>query len=302
MPIKERSSFKKMLASYTIANTKNIQAYAGIELINRFRSILESMLKLHNGIKFYFDLNCLMVKYLDGEILTQDTRWVSSRLQQANNIDELLAKITSSISLVKQKIPELEARNGSMWIFKKVISIDLHVGRYKPLKGSSYVELPKELQQKKAIVNVKNTDNECFKWAILSALYPQQKHANRVNKYKKINHNLTFTQLPMPISDITKFENANDISINLYGYDKNPYLLQKSDFNKSKNINLLLYEGHYSWIKNFSRFCGREKTHNGKCKTHYCHHCLQGYISQSKLDEHHKLGCASVTTCKPIMP
>eukprot|EP01050_Picozoa_sp_SAG11_P029915 SAG11_NODE_8620_length_994_cov_127.629050_1_plen_138_part_10 len=33
MPIKERSSFKKMLASYTIANTKNIQAYAGIELI-----------------------------------------------------------------------------------------------------------------------------------------------------------------------------------------------------------------------------------------------------------------------------
>ena len=72
------------------------------------------MLKLHNGIKFYFDLQCLMVKYLDGEVLTQDTRWVSSRRQSvesANNEAELLAKLQSGIDLIKQKIPDLEARD-----------------------------------------------------------------------------------------------------------------------------------------------------------------------------------------------
>ena len=125
-----------------------------------------------NGIKFYFDLQCLMVKYLDGEVLTQDTRWVSSRRESATNKGKLLAKLQSSIDLIKQKIPDLEARNGSMWISKKVLTIDLHVGRYQPLKGSSYDPLPEKLKLKNAIINVQNDDNACFKWAILSASHP----------------------------------------------------------------------------------------------------------------------------------
>ena len=109
-------------------------------------------------------------KKFDGEVLTQDTRWVSSRRVSATNKAELLAKLQSSINLVKQKIPNLEARNGSMWVFKKVLTLDLHVGRYQPLKGSPYVPLPENLKLKNAIINVQNDDNACFKWAILSAL------------------------------------------------------------------------------------------------------------------------------------
>ena len=62
-------------------------------------------------------------------------------------------------------------------------------------------------------------DNECFKWAVLSALYPASKDAQRVSKYKDIEHDLKFTKFPMPISDIQRFENMNDISINVYGCD-----------------------------------------------------------------------------------
>ena len=91
-----------------------------------------------------------MVKYLDGEILTQDTIWVSSRRVSATNKAELLAKLQSSIGLIKQKIPDLEARNGSMWVFKKELTLDLHVGRYQPLKESTYVPLPEKLQLKKS--------------------------------------------------------------------------------------------------------------------------------------------------------
>jgi hypothetical protein len=60
-------------------------------------------------------------------------------------------------------------------------------------------------------------------------------------------------------------------------------------------------KGHYSWIKNFSRFCGKFKTH-GKCHTHYCKHCLQGYTSEKLLGNHLSMGCAEITTCKPCMP
>eukprot|EP01050_Picozoa_sp_SAG11_P017090 SAG11_NODE_2418_length_3381_cov_136.529555_3_plen_451_part_01 len=305
MSISERSTFKKFLASYSLVNSTNVQAYAGIELINNFKPKLESMMNLHKGIKFHFDVNCLMVKYLDGDVITKDSRWVVSRMEQANNIDELNAKVQSSIDLIKTKIPELEARNGSFWKFKKVLSIDLHIGRYKPLKGSSYVPLPKALTLKKAVINVKNDDNECFKWAILSALYTPSHHLERVSHYKRIDkeveHGLKFTQFPMPITDIKKFENNNDISINVYGFEKAPYVIQKSDAKKSKHINLLLHEGHYCWIKNFSRFCGEDKTH-GKRKTHYCDHCLQGFTNQEALGTHLTMGCASITTCKPCMP
>ena len=79
LEIEEKSSFKKYLATYSLSNKLNVQAYAGVDLMKQFKPQLLKMLSLHNGIKFYFDLQCLMVKYLDGDILTQDNRWVSSR-------------------------------------------------------------------------------------------------------------------------------------------------------------------------------------------------------------------------------
>ena len=54
-----------------------------------------------------------------------------------------------------------------------------------PLRGSSYLELSKSIRQKKAIINMKNDDVYCFKWANTRALNPVNgKHENpeRVTK------------------------------------------------------------------------------------------------------------------------
>ena len=53
---------------------------------------------------------------------------------------------------------------------------------YKPLRGISYIPLPKELANKKAIINLKNNDNLCFKWAVTRALNPLDKNAERIDK------------------------------------------------------------------------------------------------------------------------
>ena len=37
-------------------------------------------------------------------------------------------------------------------------------------RGSSYIPLPDRLVRKKAIINPKNSDLECFKWAVIAAL------------------------------------------------------------------------------------------------------------------------------------
>ena len=89
---------------------------------------------------------------------------------------------------------------GSGWALSRVVCLYVNIAKYQPLKGSSYVELPKYLQTKKAIVNVKNQDNECLKWALLSALHPVEhgSHPDRVWKYKPYENELNFCRRWVP--------------------------------------------------------------------------------------------------------
>ena len=54
--------------------------------------------------------------------------------------------------------------------------------KYVPLGDSSYIPLPKFLAAKKAIINLKNEDDECFKWAITRAINPVEKNAEHIVK------------------------------------------------------------------------------------------------------------------------
>lgn len=45
----------------------------------------------------------------------------------------------------------------------------------------NFVDLPEKLKNKKAIINVRNKDNECLKWLIRAALYPAQ-NGNKSNR------------------------------------------------------------------------------------------------------------------------
>ena len=51
---------------------------------------------------------------------------------------------------------------GSEIVFHSVINLELHTTEYMPLRGETYIPLPKELTDKKAIINMNNEDNKCF--------------------------------------------------------------------------------------------------------------------------------------------
>ena len=61
---------------------------------------------------------------------------------------------------------------GSGWRLHSIIKLELHTKRYNPLRGETWIPLPKELANKKAIINIKNKDNKCFLWCVLRALNP----------------------------------------------------------------------------------------------------------------------------------
>ena len=62
------------------------------------------------------------------------------------------------------------------------MSPNLHTVKYKPLGDSSYIPLPGILAAKKAIINLKSEDDECFKCAITRALNPVEEHSERIDK------------------------------------------------------------------------------------------------------------------------
>ena len=90
------------------------------------------------------------------------------------------------------------------------MSLDLHTVKYVPLGGSSYVPLPNFLAPKKAIINLKNEDDEGFKWAITRALNPVEKNSESIDKKLREKSevlNWSGLKFPVNLSDINKFEN-----------------------------------------------------------------------------------------------
>ena len=59
--------------------------------------------------------------------------------------------------------------------------------KYVPLGDSSYIPLPTFLAAKKAIIHLKNEDDECFKWVITRALNPVEKNSERIDKKLREN-------------------------------------------------------------------------------------------------------------------
>ena len=75
---------------------------------------------------------------------------------------------------------------GSGWVIDRIDSHYLNVTLYKPLNGSSYIELPTELRNsKKGLMNMKNKDEECFRWCHIIHLNPQTKYPERIKKEDK---------------------------------------------------------------------------------------------------------------------
>jgi len=61
---------------------------------------------------------------------------------------------------------------GSGWSLIGIEDFTINIARFNPLMGSSHIETPKFIKVKHAVINVENKkDEQCFRWAILFAVY-----------------------------------------------------------------------------------------------------------------------------------
>ncbi|XP_065642809.1 uncharacterized protein LOC136074419 [Hydra vulgaris] len=176
-------------------------------------------------------------------------------------------------------------------------NMDINIIEYNPIKAKSYIPLDKNLETKKAIINIKNEDvlSGASPSCIARALNPTVKNSKRVDKeLKNQAEKINWEKIDFPVSlnQITQFEkNNSDISVNVYGYENSEvHILHVSKNNNRKHlIDLLLISNgetnHYCLIKNLSRLLSSQ-TSNKRCKKHYCRNCLLGFNSEESLSNH----------------
>lgn len=81
---------------------------------------------------------------------------------------------------------------GSDWRLREVLNLSAFINENQPLRGSSYKDLPKFTKNKKTVINIKNFDNECFRWAVLRAVHQVSKNKERVSDLKHTVHTLSW--------------------------------------------------------------------------------------------------------------
>ena len=94
-----------------------------------------------------------------------------------------------------------------------------------------------EIVTKQAVTNVYSMNNACFAWLVVAALHPAKSHVDRKSSYPYYTTmlNLAVIEFPITFKDISKFENLNNISINVYSIeDKQILPLQLTNDKKEK--------------------------------------------------------------------
>lgn len=273
-----------------------------IALRRYVKQILDAKVVAYNSLKVNFEFFAQF--YLPKNDTTEVKSFATENMVIFQNYDfnEIFSTVVDKICT---KISEFQDRE-SGWSFLTNMYLEINVNKYNPLRGSSFIELPKFIKNKRACVNIKNADNYCFLWSIMAALFPPKQNADRVSSYPHFSDvlNTTYMTFPVSLTDIKIFEKNNSkISVNVYGYEKNNQTisgpLYKTKTKRQYHINLLYLENgiksHYCLIKNLARLLHSQITKNHG-KLYFCDECLIFFNDEKKLDSH---VCGGVSTQLP---
>ena len=304
----------------------------------KFKKIEDfDMMKKHIKHAVFKQLEALMIKFTSMKIILG----VEASLQQEGNEEvsnpalfqsgsshtgngKIVNKrsqfekfFNDSMEIIRERIEEY-AQNGSGWKIDKFLRLFIKVVKYQPFTGSSFIELPEYLNNKKCIINIKNNDTKCFMYSILCALHFDDisKDHQRVSKYKPYENELKFDNIEFPVSvdDIAEFEKMNNIGINVFTlneeFNKDDELSQHFNviyFHTAKNerkiIDLLLIEdedkSHYCWIKNRNAFIRTKNTHD----LFHCGTCFRVLRTKEALENHvTKNQCEFLLEARKVLP
>ena len=269
--------------------------------------------------KFLIDL--LSRETINRAVSSQATTWMrfvkdeveqvelafNSRMLAAYNLSDMDEIVSAMIEHMKQQI-ENPALRDSKFVFDRIIHMDIDFHRLNLTRGFSYIPLPDWLAKKKAIINPKNSDLGCFKWAVIAAMRWKEidRDHQRISKLRRYEDDFDWdgSKFPASIRDIKRFEFRNEITINILALeDKKVYICKKGkEYDRVANLMLIMDHNkkHYVVIKSLERLLSKQNSKH-KESQHFCINCLQGFAEQKSRDEHY-VYCRSNEAVRIEMP
>ena len=288
-----RQSFEVRESNSALRNFARVHTVDGIEgidvrtFLDRVRENITRVLRNNRGTKVKLIFKCYIERPSNlGETIIKPADFHSDIHINLEGTDEDDIYITMTERIL-EKMATFQSL-GSGWRLYNIINIELHTVSYIPLRGETWIALPKELTNKNAIINMQNKDNKCFLWCVLRALNPCEKNPQRIDKKLKEKENtlnMDGIDYPVSLKDIDKFENQNPtISITVFGYKEKgkvfPLRVSEYVYTRELNIVLMLTEKngvkHYTWVKNISRLLSSQVS-NHKEKHYFCLRCLNPF-------------------------
>jgi hypothetical protein len=269
------------------------------------KAVLEDEIGRNRSIKSNMSFSNVFVNPLD---LTMEYAYKCPNNLIVNeiNIDEHIE------TQLKCILSEIENRdlNSSGFTLKLIKHLEVRTSKVSILPGSGYIQLPKWIRSKRAVINVNTFMGDCFKWCILVPHYPNKRHPGYINaKFVRENeHMYNFDiNFPTSIADVDKFCKLNsDVSVNVYGVmerEEIVYPLYLCKEPKEKHYDLLYLENdfvaHYCLITNFSRLMRSQS--KGNRDYFHCRRCLLGFDSRDKLETHTSV-CGNEKVARIVLP
>ena len=301
VPIPKIKELNKALKGH--AKSYDIELQDNLNPLNHFtktkalvESHLENLLKDMKGFKFIEMLEVTFEKdTIDSKtgkcVSIYKTAFFNGKAKTITKVDDIEPELNMSRQEILNVIDKWVSE-GSGWV-DRIDSHYINVTLYKPLNGSSYIELPTELRNsKKELINMENEDEECFRWCHIRHLNPQTEHHERIKKGdKKMSNELNYDGIDFPLSQkhYNKVEKQNSIRINVFGYEHGqpfPIHICKETFEDQMNLLLITKDEkkHYVLIKDFNAFMYNQSKH--KERKHFCMYCLQCFSSERILANH----------------
>jgi hypothetical protein len=261
--------------------------------VNDIKLTLAKEMKELNGVKWFPILNVEMERARIEETQKQEVPFQGGIHRQLQG-DTLT--IDDSNLAILEKITQF-TNLGSGWAVRRVINLELNIAKFNPISGQSYFDLPKSLKSQ-PLLNIKNFDNKCFLWSVIAHFHPAPQRAdsrgsnnpNWLGWYAEFEKKFSTDDVsfPMKLSEIAKFEQANNMAVSVLGYDKGFYPLRISDSESERHVFLLLLvkgdKQHYVLVRDFDRLLRKPNHH----LRFHCRWCMFGFAQPDILAEHIK--------------
>lgn len=196
------SCFGDRIVTYRLINDdpQNLDLFAFLNMKkNTLINLLTTYTEQHNTINFQLEITTQYAKKEpDGEITVVpiyiQNQYSDINLADINRKNYLENKIQDVFSQLNTTAQDIELR-GSGFTMSEIFHVELHMNRKEVLSsGGTYIPLPRHIQNKKACINPKNNDNECFKRCIKAYFLDKELHQGIETKIANIKAK---KQMPM---------------------------------------------------------------------------------------------------------